>query len=202
MAIGQPRQEQQLAVRVRVTPKESIIHEGGNNLYNQLCRQATRTAGFTCFLMQASGPRIGPQETSGVLVKPSWALPWKPHVVLEIRSHRVPRTLTMKVARGPRGLPQARPEAHGKWNWRWETFYCTGSERPASKASPHEDEGLAEAGEHVGLCTNVGQLQPSTTPRRRKRHFARDKKSADTPSRGRRRWPGCGQEFRELNSGG
>ena len=33
---------------------------------------------FTCFLMQlASGPRVGPQETSGVTVKPSWTLPWK-----------------------------------------------------------------------------------------------------------------------------
>ena len=29
VSLGEPRQEQQLGVRVRVTPKESIIHEGG-----------------------------------------------------------------------------------------------------------------------------------------------------------------------------
>ena len=46
-------------------------------------------AKFTCVLKQlASGPRIGPQETSGVKVKPSWTLPWETHVDLDIRSHR------------------------------------------------------------------------------------------------------------------
>ena len=74
-------------------------------------------------LMQpTSRPRTGPHETS--VCGPSGAL-----LDTAVETTR----LTMKVAHGPRGLPQTRPEPNDKWN-----------SRQGNQATPDERNQTAE----------------------------------------------------------